>query len=237
MFAKIEDYTLSERVTQHNQQMIVSNQLRPGDKLPAERILCEELGVSRTVVREAVRGLVTKGLLAVTPGRAGTIVRYPTAEQTTESMMLYLSAGRGGVDYAQVIEVRRVIEVGIAGLAAIRRTEEDLQRLAALLQPPSLTDENAELLFMENDQNFHEALAHATHNPFFVLLMESIREWMLELRRRAAQAVRRAPSITKHHWEIFEQIKAGNVLGAQQAMIAHLNEAEAIQRAALQLQQ
>jgi DNA-binding FadR family transcriptional regulator len=104
-----------------------------------------------------------------------------------------------------------------------------------LLQPPPLIDEQAERLFMENDQAFHEALAHATHNPFFVLLIESIRAWMLELRRRAAQVVRRAPSITKHHWEIFEQVKAGNVAGAQQAMSVHLDEAERIQYAALQM--
>lgn len=237
MFTKIEDATMSARVAQQIQQLIVENQLRPGERLPSEKALCDELGVSRTVVREAIRGLVAKGLLDVSPGRGGTTVRQPTPETTTESMLLYLTAGRGGLDFEKVLEVRRVLEPGIAALAAQRRTEADLCALERLLEPIDVRDEAGETAFRRQDQDFHEALARATHNDIFVLLMAAMSEWMLELRRKAAQVVRRAPHITKRHWAIYECIRARDAAGATDAMIAHLDEAERIQRAALNLPQ
>lgn len=233
IFTKIKDATLSERVSRQIQQLILDNQLRPGDRLPTEKMLCSELGVSRTVVREAMRQLAAKGLLDASPGRGGTTIRQPMPEDTTESMMLYLSAGRGGLNYEKVLEVRRELEVGIAGLAARRCTAEDLKQLEALLQP-LITNQGAEA-HIQRDTNFHAALARATHNEIFVLLLGSLNEWMVEMRRRAYEVLRRDPAMSKHHWLIFEKVKAGDEAGARRAMIAHLDEAEEIQRAAMKL--
>lgn len=233
IFTKIQDTTLSERASRQIQQLILESQLKPGDKLPTEKTLGEEFGVSRTVVREAIRQLVAKGLLDVSPGRGGTTIRQPTSEDTTESMMLYLSAGRGGLNYEKVLEVRRELEVGIAGLAARRRTAEDLKELEALLQPLITAGGTNE--FVKRDSEFHAALARATHNEIFVLLIGSLNEWMVEMRRKTYEVLRRNPSMSKHHWLIYEKVKAGDEAGARRAMIAHLDEAEEIQRAAMKL--
>lgn len=130
MYSKVQrEATLSTRVSDQIQELIVKSHLQPGDRLSSERELGERLGVSRTVIREAVRGLSAKGLLQVSPGRAGTTVRLPSAASVSESMTLFLRAGRTQMDFAKLQEVRRVLEVSISGYAAERRTDEDLRRL------------------------------------------------------------------------------------------------------------
>src|SRR5262245_52888606 len=134
MFQKIErEATLADMVSRQIQGMIVERQLKPNDRLPAERDLAVQLGVSRTVVREAVRSLAAKGLLEVAPGRGGTVVRIPSAETMAEMMTLFLRGDERALDYENLIEVRRVLEVAIASIAAERRTEEDLAEMQVIL--------------------------------------------------------------------------------------------------------
>ncbi len=134
MFTKVErEATLADVVSKQIQGMIVERQLMPNDRLPAERDLAEQLGVSRTVVREAVRSLTAKGLLEVVRGRGGTVVRSPTAATMSEMMALFLRGDERALDYENLIEVRRVLETAIAGIAAERRTPEDLREMQVIL--------------------------------------------------------------------------------------------------------
>jgi GntR family transcriptional repressor for pyruvate dehydrogenase complex len=236
MFDKIQErQTLSERVAHHIEQLIAENVLRPGDKLPPQRQLCAELGVSRTVVREAVHSLTAKGLLDLSVGRNGTTVRRPSADATAESMTLYLKSGRGGVQTEQVLEVRRALEPAMAKLAATRRTSEDLRVLESLAQI-DLREIDGEG-FVRWDEDFHTALARATHNEIFVLLLAAINSWMYDLRRRAADVLRIAPAMSEQHGLIVEMLKAQDAEGAYQAMESHLDEAAEIQQAASKLQE
>src|SRR4029434_1284654 len=113
--------TLANRVTKEIEGLIIDGRIEMGRRLPSERDLADQFGVSRTVVREAVRGLVAKGLLEVRPG-SGTIVRSPTCGAVTQSLTLFLLAGQSDLelDYTNVHEIRRVLEIEIAGLAAER---------------------------------------------------------------------------------------------------------------------
>ena len=117
--------TLAQRVEHELERLILESRLGPGDRLPSERELASQFGVSRTVVREAVRALAAKQLVDVSVGR-GTVVRAPSTESAAESMklLLMMQAGDAGVD--KVSEVRHIIENEIALLAATRRTAEDL---------------------------------------------------------------------------------------------------------------
>src|SRR6266566_7765181 len=120
---------LSDKVSQLMLDTILSGKLMPGDKLPSERELGEQFGVSRTVVREAVRALVAKGVIEVRSG-SGLRVAAVDAAAVSESMSLFMHGG--GIEFEKVHEVRTVLEVHIAGLAAERATRDDLARLREL---------------------------------------------------------------------------------------------------------
>jgi GntR family transcriptional repressor for pyruvate dehydrogenase complex len=119
---------LADRVAAAVTDSIVSGRLEPGDKLPPERELCEQFGVSRPVVREAVRSLIAKGLLEDSP-RRGHVVSALGRGTVTESLTLYLRGQR--LDYGKLREVRAVIEVENAGLAAERASADQVEGLRA----------------------------------------------------------------------------------------------------------
>jgi GntR family transcriptional repressor for pyruvate dehydrogenase complex len=228
------DATLAERVTEQIKTYIVDGQLQPGDRMPPERELARQFGVSRTVVREAVRALMAQGLLEVRAG-SGSVVRNPSAESVAQSMALFLRVGRDNFDYHKVIEVRRLLEIEIAGLAAQRRSVEDLDALTALLEEmPTVGDNRDE--WLKNDIAFHAVLAQATKNELFALLLDSITDIMVTVRRLGFTVPDAAARAFKYHSAIFEQVQRGDQAGAREAMRDHLAEAEATMRTALALQ-
>ncbi len=225
--------TLANRVTHQIEALIVENHLRPGDRLPSERELARQFGVSRTVVREAVRALVAKSLLEVRPGN-GTIVCSPSAQSVAQSITLFLRAGQTELDYDKVHEIRRLLEIEIAGLAAERRTAADLENVAAILhQAAEIRDDRDR--FAQNDVDFHAALARATHNELFSLLLDSIADIMLKVRQLGFCVPDMPARALKYHTAIFEQIKSGDPEKARQAMHEHLIEAEDTMRQVLAL--
>src|SRR2546423_4111948 len=117
---------LSDKVADMMLDTILSRRLAVGDRLPSERELGEQFGVSRTVVREAVRALVAKGVIEVRSG-SGLRVAAVDAAAVSESMSLFMHGG--GIEFEKVHEVRAVLEVHIAGLAAERATDDDIARL------------------------------------------------------------------------------------------------------------
>jgi GntR family transcriptional repressor for pyruvate dehydrogenase complex len=230
MFKKVHrESTLSDMVSEQIQNLIIDNQLQLGDRLPAERELAQQLGVSRTVVREAVRGLAAKGLLQVSPGRGGTTVRRPAADSITESFSLYFRNGPS-MNHEKLLEVRRALEVEIAGLAAERRTDEDLQSLAdSLCETEQIGPDDREA-FVRCDMAFHAALARATHNELWSVLLDSVADLMIETRRSGFSVPGTAARAYRYHQAIYQQIEEGNAEGARNAMRQHLAEAEDTQR-------
>jgi GntR family transcriptional regulator, transcriptional repressor for pyruvate dehydrogenase complex len=225
--------TLANRVTGQIEALIVEGRLQPGQRLPSERELADQFGVSRTVVREAVRGLVAKGLLEVRPG-SGTLIRSPSARAVSQSMTLFLRAGQPQLDYAKVHEIRRVLEVEIAGLAAERRTDADLARLEGILSEMAAIHENRDR-FAQNDVAFHSALAAATHNELFSILLDSVVDIMLKVRQMGFDVPGSPANALKFHRAICEQVRASDPAGAREAMRAHLVDSESVMRQALDL--
>jgi GntR family transcriptional repressor for pyruvate dehydrogenase complex len=212
---------LADRVAQQLQDLIGSQRLRPGDRLPPERDLAEMFAVSRTVVREAVRSLVAKGLLEVQTG-SGTYVRDVAPEAVAESLGMLLRSSDGGYD--KVLEVRQLLEVEIARLAAERATTSDIAAMQQTLVELARTEGDPEA-FARADVAFHAALARATQNELFLILHDSIFETLIEVRRKGAALV---PGTVQralyHHSDIFERVRARDPEGAQVAMRAHLEE-------------
>jgi GntR family transcriptional repressor for pyruvate dehydrogenase complex len=216
--------SLVDRVTKQLEALVIENALQAGDLLPPERELCELLGVSRTVVREAVRSLVAKGLLEVRQGR-GTIVRSPDVGLATEVITNMLrSKGAGRIAFARVHEVRRLLEVEIAGLAAERRTEDDVRDIEALLARTAEAGDPD--TWARADVQFHARLAEATHNLLFPVLLGSMAEIMMELRLTAARLPETKTTAQRFHEAIFAAIRDRSPSAARRAMREHMTEAE-----------
>lgn len=222
--------TLAQRVEQELERLILQSRLGPGDRLPSERELATQFGVSRTVVREAVRALAAKQLVDVSVGR-GTIVRAPTVGSAAESMKLLLLMQSGSAEVDKVGEVRHIVENEIAALAAERRTEDDLRDLAAILEDNRQHLDDPEV-YIKSDVAFHAALARATQNELFVIILDSLVEIMIEVRLLSL----RVPGITQqalsYHERIYEAVLAGDPEAAHAAMDAHMDQAsETLRRA------
>lgn len=223
---------LSDKVTAQIQQMIRSNELQAGDKLPPERELCERMGVSRTVIREAVRSLAAKGLLDVRAG-GGTVVLAPSPSLVSEmmTMMLRGRARPGGANardpvlFSHVQEVRRHLEVEIAGMAAERRTDDDLAEMQRHLEQMKASEHTPEL-WAQSDVAFHAVIAKASHNPLYPVLLGSIADMLMEVRLTGIRLRGTPNRALRHHRIILERITAKDGPGARQAMLDHLSESE-----------
>jgi GntR family transcriptional repressor for pyruvate dehydrogenase complex len=178
-----------------------------------------------------VRILVTKGLLETRHG-IGTTVRTVTEDQVTKPLTLFIRASGGSVDIEHLHQVRSILEVGNAGLAAEQATEEEIESLrrviagmeAAEADPPD---------FAAQDAEFHRRLAQATHNPLLVLLLDSIRDLMIEVRTIVAQKHGIFERVMPTHMLIVNRVVARDAAGARRAMREHLDIALGIQREAL----
>jgi len=211
--------TLAERVAAHIRAEIVAHRLRPGDTLPGEIELARRLGVSRGIVREGRRQLVAAGLIEVSNGRRAVVGKLGAAP--LDGFLANAVATRQlAVD--EVLELRQAIEIAIAGLAARRRTDADIVELDRHLARMRATVGRSG--YLRHDLAFHRALARATHNPLFALLIESMREPLAasmratHARRRSAREFAQAHAT---HEAICDAVRAGDAQAAENAMRAH----------------
>jgi GntR family transcriptional repressor for pyruvate dehydrogenase complex len=208
---------LSDKVADMMLETILSNRLKVGDRLPSERELGEQFGVSRTVVREAVRALVAKGVIEVRSG-SGLRVAAVNASAVSESMSLYLRGG--ALDFEKVHEVRALLEAHIAALAAERATDDDIARLRAI--DTRMREETADVeAAAHDDLEFHRLIARATHNELFLLLLDSIGSSLIDIRRSNLASGSTSMTLNQHE-AILDRIAAHDPEGARAAMRAHL---------------
>ncbi|MGH2945550.1 MAG: FadR/GntR family transcriptional regulator [Solirubrobacteraceae bacterium] len=218
-FAVPREERLPDKVAARIRETILEQQLRPGDRLPSERRLGEQFEVSRTVIREAVRSLAAMGLVE-SAGR-GLRVAAVDSQTVTDSMRLFLH-GRP-TSYEKVDEVRSMIEIEVAGLAAERAGEADIERLRQLCEEQAASEEQPEAA-AEHDVEFHRALAEATHNELYLIMLDSMRELLLEARRATMGVPGRIEKGARAHRGILSRVAAGDAEGAREAMRHHLRD-------------
>lgn len=223
---------LVDRVVKEIQRVIVSGQLEPGMKLLPERELADELGVSRTVVREAVRILVAKGLLETKPG-VGTIVRQVTSDQIVEPLSLLLRTQGEDISVEHLHQVRHMLEVEIAGLAALQATGDDVAELKGILDEMETVLDIPEAL-VTSDADFHRELARTTHNPLLIILLDSIQDLMQEVRLLVTRHPELHQKVMLDHRKILGRVAANDSDGARQAMEEHLEHARRFQEELLE---
>ena len=217
-----------ELVLQRIEEQIVAGNLRVGDRLPAERDLAAQLGVSRSSIREAVRILEAQGVLTSGVGSgpdAGTVVTALPAEALTRVLRLHLALS--SFDLAEMVEARVTLERSSARLAARDATHDDLAeltRLLAAMDQPEVTRE----AFHALDTDFHVALARASHNRL-------VREMTTALRNSLAGAISDVLAGTDDwdavrtglhadHLAIDAAVRAGDPEAAATAVEGHIRE-------------
>lgn len=221
LFRPVSVGRISEIIVEQMRDLMRQGQLKPGDRLPPERDLCERFGVSRVTVREALRMLESSGLVQIRVGaRGGAFVTAPSSDRVGEGLtdMLTLSA----ISAADVTEVRMILEVGVVPIVCERATEQDLADLEEICARSEAALKSGEYS-MRYSLEFHTRVAEATHNPAVVMLVESFRE---PIRMSLEQAREVAPEMgdlgTREHERFIEAIRRRAPEAATKIMREHL---------------
>ncbi len=216
---RIANERLSKTVADDLQQQIIEKRLQVGDQLPTEPELMEEYGVSRTVIREATAYLVSRGVVDIRP-RRGMTVRAPDGKGLAETLIHQLQMSK--VSLPQLLQVRMVLETSIVRLAALERSEEDVALLRDSLNRLKTADISRQDA-IEADIAFHELLASATHNPFFVLVSRPITELLHSLYLDKSGYLSYRSQTCAEHEAIVDAIEKGTDKDAVAAMEKHLD--------------
>jgi GntR family transcriptional regulator, transcriptional repressor for pyruvate dehydrogenase complex len=216
-FSPVVKVTLTERVAQRLMEHIQSGRLQPGDALPSQYKLAQMFGVSRPILREAMQGLVSIGLLEIRPG-SGCYVGSPRVRPDSEALFEILTHEAA----LETLEARMVVEVELAGLASQRGDERDWHALEAILDRLRVaSDTGTETVTITSD--FHSALSRAGHNSVLYKMSQ------LLSRARVSQGVRieqALPDIKAgeygSHLRLYTAVRSGDPQEARLEMRRHL---------------
>lgn len=213
---------LSEAIHRELERRILDGELPSGEKLPTEHALAEHFTVSRSVVREAVARLKAEGLVEARQGAGTFVAKQPRV----------LNFGQverqEPTELAQVLELRRIVEVAVAGLAAERRDEADLAAIrASLVAMDRALDQGQN--GAQADDAFHETIAAAAKNPYLQRVVNFVSSQFSEVRRLTWEPAD-YPALRKRaqdeHHKLFAAIVARDVAAAQGYAAAHLDGVE-----------
>lgn len=198
----------SEVLADRLRREILGETYPPGSLLPTERELVLTTGLSRGSVREALRILEAQGLVNTRAGQGLTVCR-PTDALLSSHIRLY-AKGRS-VPLQSLVEVRQALAPMVSFLAAVNRTEADLAELTAIAGRLEEAETRDHAQFLEENANWHLALAAASHNELLSALMSSVRDLMLEVSKIEIFATKEVRARALHaHRRILEAIVAGD---------------------------
>ncbi|MER7013764.1 FadR/GntR family transcriptional regulator [Saccharopolyspora sp. NPDC000359] len=206
---------LYEQVVQRLREHVAASGLRAGDRLPPERKLAEQLGVSRASVKQAIVVLEVQGLVEVRHG-GGTYLRRESLE--VEPVDELVERKRRLPD---VLDAREALETKLAELAAQRRTEDDLAEIDAALADMRREIADGEL-GNDGDRRFHAAITAAAHSSLLADFMRTIATEIAESRQESLRQPDRPTKSLAQHERIAEAVRAGDARAAVTAMRRHL---------------
>lgn len=211
---------LSTLVASSISREIAQGRLKPGDQLPTEQALATTFGVSRNVVREAIARLRSEGRIWSQQGRGAFVA---DATNATVLTIDYETLQRAD-SFRNLFELRGMLEVQIAALAATRRSDADIVAMEQALDGMR-TAPYGSVAWLKNDLGFHRAVAEATQNPymgqFLVFVSERVRESILAAGNQQKSDDMARTTLGEHE-RILAAIKAGDAKGASSAMTRHL---------------
>jgi len=210
---------LPTRVASLIMKEIAENRLKTGDRLPTEHKLAETFGVSRNVVREAVARLKSDGVVESRQG----VGAFISAPEKHSAIRLDSEALKDVTALQHLFELRTVLEVSAAGMAALNRTEDQLMQMSATFQKISLANDES----IDADIEFHRLIALASGNPYFTIFVSYIAGQVSDSIYKAHEVGENRSTILfnnviQEHNTIFEAIKAQDEQAARDGMQTHL---------------
>ena len=222
----IKRTNLSEEVSRQLLSMIGSGRYKPGDRLPSEPELAKKMGVSRTAIREGIKALAGINMLSIVPGRGTFINEDPDILVGPQALGVALQ----GATLKNILEVRSILDAGIARYAALSATKRDLEAMRAalaMMESAMQSEPPDRKLATEGDESFHMALCAATHNKLLEKMAwplvnhAMLRRWKLV--RFDKPAIQTA---LDGHRDIYEAVRDKEPDKAVTAMIRHLEVGE-----------
>jgi len=223
---RLSKISTASAVVNYIKKRIEDGQLKPGEKLPSERLLQQELAVSRFTLREALARLGALGIIKTIHGK-GTIVAREVNSATLADVFIPLFVNQSIKDVVDFFEARLLIESEAAVLSARRRTDEDLRRFEEILAESrrALDDPNR---YGELDFHFHMQIAQSSGNVFLQNMMGCVNEYVRRYTQVVAHAeINRTASMAAHE-EIYECIKNQDTSNAGIVTRKHLSRMLAI---------
>jgi GntR family transcriptional repressor for pyruvate dehydrogenase complex len=217
-FRPVQRLTVVDDILLQLKNRLRHSRLGQDRRLPSERELARELGVSRPSLREALRTLAHMGVVDTRQG-SGTQIA-PSGSKVLRAPLEFLLALEQP-SIADLLETRELLEVYLAGRAAERRTEEDLGRLRQALLEMRLHLERPEEV-TDPDVRFHQAIAAAAHNPLLENMMNCLGESLRDMINAAWPGVSDLGVSQKSHEEIYRAIENRNPRAARRAMTRHM---------------
>lgn len=220
MLRPIEHTRVSEEAVDQIVDLIRNRQLTPGDRLPGERQLVKDLGISRTSVREALRSLEGMGLIEVRAG-VGAFVKHPISEFVNGALPPRLLIDRETLK--KLYQLREIIETGAVAIAARTATDEDLNTIRQALEQMEACYADDDLDGMvDADIELHRTILVATGNEILVRVMDNIADLQKEMRRASLSIHEGVPLTIAGHRAILEALAERDPDKARQAMQEHL---------------
>ncbi|HMG76319.1 MAG TPA: FadR/GntR family transcriptional regulator [Pyrinomonadaceae bacterium] len=213
---------LAEQVVIQVRDMIRQGKLRPGDRLPSERELAKRLGISRASLRPGFRFLAAMGVLTSRHGSGTYIADGPPA---LDSEPLRMLAALHGFTQDEMFEARRLLEVGLAGLAAEHATDDHLATMAEEVTEMYATLDDPQQ-YLIHDIRFHRAIAAGSGNQILAALMDMVSAVMYERRSATVERATDLKESAEMHRKIYRLIRGRKADEARVAMSEHLTLAQ-----------
>ncbi len=212
----IRPVRLFEQIVSRFQEMADTGELKPGDRLPSERDLVEQLGVSRAVLREALRVMEVQGMLESLPGEGRVFAQRVSLQLDEMTDRVQASA------VLEVMDARAALECKIVELAAERATPDDIRQLREMIR--LVEDEsNSEGYTYEWNSRFHLMLAAAARNAVLYELLNLLLQLRADLHRKDLLDQDTLKDIATDHLEIVEAIEDRNQVRARDLMQRHVS--------------
>ena len=221
MFKSVKHTRVSDEIVHQVKTIISEGKLKPGDRLPPERELINEFGVSRPSLREALNTLVATGFLEVKGKR--TFIKSVASESMQNPLSLLIKTDTQKI--FDLIEVRKALEAWGAFLAAQRATEEDIKRLEHILEEMKKAFEQGRS-WEKQDADFHLSIAQATHNTIQIHIMSTIYDLLRESVARVFKDRSKVKKLLDQHNRMFSAIKNHSPDKARERTLEHLNYVE-----------
>lgn len=209
---------LSDQVAESIIRKVIADDLKPGDRLPTEPELAELYDVSRTVIREATRILVERGVAEIRP-RRGMVVTDFDGTSFARQFELLLQMKQGS--FRQLMEMRLSLEVGMIEHAAMRHTADDRRALEESIRA-FMANTSDHVAALEADLGFHVLLAQASHNPFFAHIVNPINDYLRGAYSPSLGYDAATEKTLREHTDIAEAVFARNAKAAGAHALQHL---------------